>query len=300
MPALFELNQLRCFVAVAEELNFRRAARRLNMSQPPLSRQISQLEHTVGVRLFDRTNRSVRLTAAGERFIFDAIDILQRSESATLFARQAERGESGSVVMGFVPSASLALVPRVVVHLRRVLPDVSVTPREMMSFEQVEALNAGNLDIAIMRLPRKQESFTSTRIWSEPFGLAVPRDHPLASAARVDVQDLNGQPMIGYSTERGGFLQEVTSGFFSSAGITPDLRYTVSQSHTIMSLVNAGLGIGLVPRSCALICMQNTVMRDLVLPDTLRSDLYMALGPRKGNPLVNRVAAEIEKELGSS
>ena len=300
MPALFELNQLRCFVAVAEELNFRRAARRLNMSQPPLSRQISQLEHTVGVRLFDRTNRSVRLTAAGERFIFDAIDILQRSESATLFARQAERGESGTVVMGFVPSASLALVPRVVVHLRRVLPDVSVTPREMMSFEQVEALNAGSLDIAIMRLPRKQESFTSTRIWSEPFGLAVPRDHPLASADRVDVQDLNGQPMIGYSTERGGFLQEVTSGFFSSAGITPDLRYTVSQSHTIMSLVNAGLGIGLVPLSCALICMKNTVMRDLVLPDTLRSDLYMALGPRKGNPLVKRVAAEIEKELGSS
>lgn len=298
MSALFELNQLRCFVAVAEELNFRRAARRLNMTQPPLSRHISLLEHAIGVRLFDRSNRSVRLTAAGERFILDAIDILQRSESATLFARQAERGESGTVVLGFVPSATIALVPRVVAHLRKALPDVKVTPREMMSFEQVEALNAGSLDIAIMRLPRKQEPFTMTRIWSEPFILAVPREHPLASAEHVRVQDLNGQPMIGYSAERGGFLQEVISGFFNSAGAMPELRYTVSQSHTIMSLVNAGLGIGLVPRSCALICMKNTVMREVPLPDTLRSDLYMAFGPRRGNPLVGRVAAEIERELG--
>jgi DNA-binding transcriptional LysR family regulator len=295
---LFELIQLRYFAAVADELNFRRAARRLNMTQPPLSRHIKLLEHAVGVNLFDRSNHSVRLTAAGERFFYDAIDILQRAESATLFARQAQRGESGTVVLGFVPSAAVALVPRIVSHLRHELPGVSVTPREMMSFEQVEGLNAGSLDIAIMRLPRKQEQFAMSRIWSEPFMLALPRGHPLAGLKEIRVQDLNSQKMIGYSTERGGFLHEIITGFFSPAGVAPEIVYSVSQSHTVMSLVNSGLGLGLVPRSHALICMENTVMRDIALPDTLRSDLYMALGPRRGNPLVSRVAAEIEADLG--
>ena len=114
MAHTFEFFQLRCFVAVAEELNFRRAAERLNMTQPPLSRQIRLLEDRVGVKLFDRTNRRVRLTSAGEDFFANAIDILQRAEHAVLTARQAERGEIGSVAMGFVPSASLEFIPRIV------------------------------------------------------------------------------------------------------------------------------------------------------------------------------------------
>ncbi len=294
---LFELNQLRYFVAVAEELNFRRAARRLNMTQPPLSRHINLLEHAVGVRLFDRTNRSVRLTLAGERFLYDALDILQRAESAMLFARQAERGETGSVILGFVPSATIELVPLIVKHISLALPAVSITPREMMSFEQVEALLAGSLDIGITRLPRSSESLTISRVWSEPFMVAVPKDHALAERDVIRAEDLNGQPMIGYSTERGGFLYEVVSGFMNSAGVSPQIRYSVSQAHTVMSLVDAGLGIGLVPRSNRRICMANTVMREFEQPETFRSDLYMALGPRSANPLVSRVAREIEAAL---
>lgn len=294
---LFELNQLRYFVAVAEELNFRRAAKRLNITQPPLSRHIGLLEHTIGVKLFDRTNRSVRLTLAGERFLYDAVDILQRAESALLFARQAERGESGTVVLGFVPSATIEVVPRIVTHMAKVLPGVSLTPREMMSFEQIEALRAGSLDIGITRLPRSTESLSLSRIWSEPFMVVLPRDHPLAERDVLRVEDLKNQPMVGYSTERGGFLYEVVSGFLNSAGVTPDMRYAVSQAHTVMSLVDAGLGIGLVPRSNRAICMANCVMRDLVQPDTFRSDLYMALGPRVANSLVARVAQEIALSL---
>lgn len=296
---LFELNQLRYFVAVAEELNFRRAAKRLNMTQPPLSRHIAQLEHAVGVLLFDRTNRSVRLTLAGERFLYDAVDILQRAESAALGARQAQRGEGGTVVLGFVPSATIEVLPRLIKQLARALPGVSVTPREMMSYEQVEALIAGSLDIGITRLPRSRESLQLTRIWSEPFMVAMPRDHPLAAKALLTVEDLSEQPFINYSTERGGFLYEVVSGFLNSAGVTPSYRYSVSQAHTVMSLVDAGLGIGVVPTSNRRIAMDNTVMRPLVQPETLRSDLYLALGPRGANPLVARVAAEIERELVS-
>ncbi|MEP2139257.1 MAG: LysR family transcriptional regulator, partial [Erythrobacter sp.] len=129
----FEFFQLRCFVTVAEELNFTRAAQRLNMTQPPLSRQIKLLEAGIGMTLLDRNKRSVRLTPAGATFRAAAIDLLERAEQAVLIARQAERGEGGTITMGFVPSAALEFVPRIVTALKRDLPDVRFTPIEMMS-----------------------------------------------------------------------------------------------------------------------------------------------------------------------
>ncbi|MCB1491215.1 MAG: LysR family transcriptional regulator, partial [Rhodobiaceae bacterium] len=135
----YELNQLRCFVAVAEELNFRRAAERLAMTQPPLSRQIKLLEHGIGLTLLERSNRAVRLTPAGESFLVSATDLLQRAEHAVLTARQAERGEIGAIAMGFVPSAALEFVPRIVDAMSEKLPQVSFNPTEMMSYEIVEA-----------------------------------------------------------------------------------------------------------------------------------------------------------------
>ena len=301
MPStLFELNQLRYFVAVAEELNFRRAARRLNITQPPLSRHINLLEHALGVRLFDRTNRSVRLTAAGERFLFDAIDILKRAESASLFARQTERGEIGSLVLGFVPSATLEVIPRIVLAARREMPGLSLTLREMMSFEQIEGLMAGSLEIGLTRLPHRTPQLSLRRVWSEPFVLALPRDHPLADKPELRIDDLNGVDFIGYSTERGGFLYEVLQGFLSSAGVTPRTVFGVAQAHTILSLVNTGLGVGFVPRSYTAISMRNTVIRELDLPTTFRSDLYMALGAKEPNPLVTRFAELIATALSDT
>lgn len=295
---LFELTQLRVFVAVAEELNFRRAARRLNMTQPPISRHVKLLEDAVGVRLLDRTNRSVRLTAAGARFLIDAVDILRRAESAALFARQAERGEEGAITLGFVPSASIEIVPRIVTALRHRMPGVTVTVREMMTFEQVEALLAGSLDIGLFRLTRRTSGLEMRRIWSEPFVLAAPKSHPLATKAEIALEDLDGIDFIGYSTERGGFLFEIVQGYLMGRGVSPNTLYGVSQGHTVMSLVNEGLGVGIVPRSNRLICMPDTVVREMpVFPHDFRSDLYMALGPAETPPLVARVAAMIEQEL---
>ena len=129
MAHSFEFFQLRCFVAVAEELNFRRAAERLNMTQPPLSRQIRQLKARVGVTLFERINRPVRLTPAGEDFFANAVEMLQRAEFAVLSARQAERGEIGTVALGFVPSAALAFVPRIAGRWQSACPAPPSTPR---------------------------------------------------------------------------------------------------------------------------------------------------------------------------
>ncbi|MCA8880042.1 MAG: LysR family transcriptional regulator [Rhodobacteraceae bacterium] len=294
---LFELTHLRSFVAVAEELNFRRAASRLNMTQPPLSRHISLLEHAVGARLLDRTNRSVRLTAAGRRFLPDAIDILTRAESAALLARQAARGESGSIVLGFVPSAAVEVIPRVVSRLRRDMPGVNVTLREMMTFEQIEGLMAGSIEIGLMRLPHRDTALPLRKVWSEPFVLAVPRSHPLASKPEIVAADLNNQPFVGYSIERGGFLFEIVHGFLTARGVNPDTLYAVAQSHTIMALINEGIGMGLVPRSNRMICMPDTVIRQVDLPPDLRSDLYLALGPKEPDAIVAEVASLIEREL---
>ncbi len=261
---LFELNQLRYFVAVAEELNFRRAARRLNITQPPLSRHINLLEHALGVRLFDRTNRSVRLTAAGERFLFDAIDILKRAESASLFARQTERGEGGALVLGFVPSATLEVIPTIALRAKERMPGLNLTLREMMSFEVVEGLLAGSLEIGLTRLLRRTPQLTMKKVWSEPFVLAIPRDHPLATKPDLTIHDLNGVDFIGFSTERGGFLYEVVQGYLNTVGVTPRTVFAVSQGRTIMALVDTGLGVGLVPRSNGLIAQSNTLIHSLL------------------------------------
>ncbi len=297
MSSPFEMNQLRYFVAVAEELNFRRAARRLNITQPPLSRHINLLEHAIGVRLFDRTNRSVRLTAAGERFLFDAIDILKRAEAAALFARQTERGESGSIVLGFVPSATLEVIPRIVLRARQQMPGLSLTLREMMSYEQIEGLMAGSLEIGLTRLPGRRPNLILRKVWSEPFVLATPANHPLATKVGISVSDLHDVDFIGYSTERGGFLYEVVQGYLNSEGVTPRTVFSVAQSRTIMALVDAGLGVGLVPRSNQCIPMANVVFRQMPLPDSFQSDIYMALGPKEPAPLVARVAQLVTEAL---
>jgi DNA-binding transcriptional LysR family regulator len=293
-----ELNQLRYFVAVAEELNFRRAAKRLNMTQPPISRHIALLEHTLGTPLFDRTHRAVRLTAAGRRLLADAADILTRTESAVLAARQAARGKAGQIELGFVPSACLEVIPRIARRVRTQMPEVELVLREVMTTEAIEALQAGSLDFGIIRLPRHTSNLPVEKLWSEPFVLAAPRGHPLLSQRSISVNDLNGIDFIGFSTERGGFLAEVVQGFLNARGVMPRTVFTVAQSHTVMSLVNEGFGVALVPASNRLTVMPNTVIRDIGLPeDELHSDLYLALRPKEPEPLVREVAAIIREEL---
>ncbi len=293
-----ELNQLRYFVAVAEELNFRRAAQRLNMSQPPLSRHIAMLEHTLGTPLFDRTKRSVRLTAAGRRLLIDASDILTRTESAVLSAREAAKGRAGMIHLGFIPSACVEIVPRIARRIAAEMPEVDLHLREVMTYEATESLGVGSLDIGIIRLPRFGSGLPIEKVYSEPFVLITPRGHPLLAQREVDITDLDGLDFIGYSTERGGFLFDVVQGFLSAHGVTPRVIYQVAQSHTIISLVNEGFGVALVPRSNTLITMPNTVVRDIGLPaDDLHSDYYLARRPKELEPLLRDVLTLIRDEL---
>ena len=287
--SVFEFFQLRCFVTVAEELNFRRAAARLNMTQPPLSRQINLLEKAIGLTLLERGNRVVRITPAGEVFRTAAIEMLERAESAVLAARQAARGEAGAVTLGFVPSAALEFVPRIVVALRRDWPQVRFTPVEMMSYEITESLMSGGLDLGLTRTAGHTRDIESMRVVREPFVLALPRGHPLNTPGVASASDLDGVDLVGYSTERGGYLREIHSALFASVGIRPKLVQEVSQTQSVLSLVNAGLGAALVPHSATAMRMTELVYRQIDLPDQFMSTIYLNIARHRSSALITNV-----------
>ena len=158
---MFEISQLRCFVAVAEERHFGRAAKRLNMTQPPLSRQIRLLEHSVGVTLLERSSRAVTLTAAGQAFLPEATRILRLAQEAAVKTRRTAKGEQGSLSIGFSSASGYSLLPAVVRAIRQACPDVALTIKELVSTAQVEALNAGEIDLGLMR-PHRAASPRST------------------------------------------------------------------------------------------------------------------------------------------
>lgn len=293
----FEFHQLRCFVAVAEELNFSRAADRLNMTQPPLSRQIRLLEEGLGLTLLERSTRTVRLTMAGESFLASAVDLLQRAEYATLLARQAERGEVGSVALGFVPSAALTFVPRIVAAVARDLPDVSFRPTEMMSYEIVEALRSGGLDMGLTRMPEAGPEIETVHVVRDSFVLALPRGHRFETAPAVTVEDLDGEPFVGYAQDRGGYLRDVHMRLFGAFGVMPTPVQEVSQTHSVLALVNGGVGIGLVPSSSQAMRMDNLAYREIGIPDRYTSDLYLAIAPRRRAALRARVRDAVVSAL---
>jgi len=296
-PRLFALNQLRCFVAVANELNFRRAAIRLNMTQPPLTRQIQLLEHTLGVSLFDRTKRSVRLTAAGISLLPDAIDLLKRAEEASNSARLAGRGEVGSISLGFVPFTAIDYIPRIVARLRSELPEVRLILKELMSFEQVEALTSGTLDLGITRLPHEANAIKFEPIVSEPYLLAVHKDHALASVDNLRVDHLDGVDFIMYGADVGLYSFEVLSGVFTSAGIRPNYVQFVSQPNSFLGMVNAGIGVALLPASASGMRLDNVIFREIDLLQNVNSDIYLAFGEERATPLRDKVATLIIESL---
>ncbi|SMO93459.1 LysR family transcriptional regulator [Paracoccus laeviglucosivorans] len=298
---MFELNQLRSFVAIATEMSFRRAAETLNMTQPPLTRQIQLLERDIGVELFDRSGRAIRLTEAGRRFLPEAQDLLRRAEAAALSARRAQSGQEGSVILGFVPVVALGLLPVVIAAVRKSLPGVDLVLREMLTIDQAEALPAGQIDLGLMRLPRDTSRLHVSRIVREPYVLALPRDHPMADKPQFSLQDLHGQDFIMYAPSNGWYSYEMLNSMFLTEGVRPNFVQFLGQSITLLSLVNASEGIALVPDSSRHILFPNVVLRPIELPSHAISEYYLgwsrALSPAAA---VMRVRDELLKEFGAS
>ncbi|WP_248800697.1 LysR substrate-binding domain-containing protein [Pseudomonas sp. MWU13-2105] len=294
---MFELTQLRCFTTVATELNFRRAAERLNMTQPPLSRQIQLLEHHLGVELFTRSTRSVALTAAGRAFFIEAQNLLERAQQAAVSARRFAAGDIGSVNISFVGSAVYEFLPKVIAEARLKQPQVKIELSEMNTYQQHEALRARRIDLGIVRAPLLEPGYASECLVREPFVLAVPSNHPLASAQTVSVQDLDAQPFLMYSHAAYPPFNELLTGMLRSARVAPQYVQWLGSSLTILALVNAGMGLALVPRCATSVVFKNVVFRTIDLAEGVQSELHLIWRENNDNPAFAMLLEGIRKAV---
>lgn len=258
---MFELSQIRCFVAVAEELHFSRAAERLNMTQPPLSRQIRLLEHHVGTQLLDRTSRSVALTSAGRAFFPEAARMLRLAEEAATTARRVAKGEQGTLSIGFTATLGYGLLPDLVRGLRQAVPGLALTLKELVTHEQVEALDAGSLDLGLMRPHVAHPELETLSIGQEGLLLVLPEREAAQWPQRPSLAALQGKPFLMYSPYEASYFHRLLQGCLERAEVKPDVVEYVGQIHTMQALVSSGLGVALIPESAARLQFKGVVLR---------------------------------------
>jgi DNA-binding transcriptional LysR family regulator len=249
--APIELRLWRQFAAVAEELHFGRAARGLHMTQPPLTQAIAQLERLLGVRLFERTKRSVQLTPAGEALLPQVRDLLARARELPVQAKAAAGGELGRLRIAFVSTVGFALLPQWLRAFRAKHPQVQMELIEATGDVQVEAFARGEIDAGFMLhspgfAPRGLEHRVVAR---EPLVLAVPEAHPLADAVRLALPQVLAQALVIFPRRIVPSLHDAVLGMYHAAGREPRIVQEAIQMQTIVNLVSAGLGIAWVPES---------------------------------------------------
>ena len=245
-----ELRHPRYFVAVAEELNFTRAAARLHIGQPPLSMQIRDLEGEMGVRLFERTQRRVALTPAGQCLLEHAYRILGGVREAVEAAQRVARGELGELRVGFTSSLPFTdLLPDALHAYRRRFPAVRLQLSEMFTPEQFGALARGELDVGFVRLQggRAPDGIALREIARNPLRLVVNASHRLAGAAAVSFAELRDEDFIGFPADVGTDLPAVLRGLCRQAGFEPRIVQTAREATTQIGLVGAGLGVAVLP-----------------------------------------------------
>lgn len=244
-----ELRQVRYFVTLAEELNFSRAASRLHMTQPPLTRQIQQLEESLGVRLFERSNRGVALTDSGQTFLQEARQLLALADQAVDRTRLADQGAIGRIDVGVFGSAILDVVPQLLLTFRSAFPRVVVTLATMGKLAQIRALREGRLTIAFNRfLPHEPDMMVET-ILQESLCVAMNRQHPLAARETLRLEDLAGEPFILFPNRGRPSLADEVVAQCRQAGYEPQVVQETSDVLSCIALVATGFGISVVPSS---------------------------------------------------
>ncbi|PYG33148.1 LysR family transcriptional regulator [Pelagimonas varians] len=243
-----DIRQLECFVAVAEELHFRRAGERLGLSQSALSERVSALEHELGARLFFRTTRQVSLTQAGSEFVQDAKRILADIEKSVSNVRHTAESDLRHVRVSGVDEAISMLLPKVLIAFRETDPKVHVQVLEISSSEQhSQELIAHRTDVAFVRTPQEDEFITSQLLHGQPIVVVLADTNPLAGSASLSASDIADQPIVGYPKHARPILHEALWSGFREIGAQPNIVCEIIDKSTLLQFVAQGLGISLVP-----------------------------------------------------
>jgi DNA-binding transcriptional LysR family regulator len=258
-----ELRQLRYFIALAEELHFGRAAKRVALTQPPLSQAIAKLESELRVRLFERTRRRVALTHAGAAFLEEARATVARASQAVEVARRADRGEVGRLAVGYLAATAYSFLPLVLRDFARGHPGVKLELRELTLPLQFEALRRGDIDVGLLRPPVSDPELDSQLLLEEKFVLALPSAHPLCALRKIPAKRLAGESFVLFPRQPGLVNHDLVMGFCLRAGFRPRVAQEANQTHTVVALVAAGFGVALVPLSAQRMGLPGVVYRPL-------------------------------------
>lgn len=262
-----ELRHLKYFIVVAEELHFGRAARRLGISQPPLSQQIKLLEEELGLVLLQRTKRLVLLTPAGEVFLEEARKCLAQAEQAVQAVQRAARGEIGKLAVGFVSSAVYGKIPSIFNLMRSRYPGVSLLLQDLTSEEQVKALKADRIDVGLVRPPVVDaESMVMKVIWHEAMMVALPADNPLAGRNELRMADLAEEAFVQIPRQVAPGYYDQFIRICARAGFAPKIVQEARTTPTLVSLVAGGMGVALLPASLLSLQRSGVVYRPLREP----------------------------------
>lgn len=242
-----DVRDLRFFLAIGEELHFRRAAERLRVAQPHLSQHIKQLEDRIGVRLLDRTTRSVKLTYAGMQLLERCRFVLAQIDDAVLATRRSAEGRRGNLNIGFTETVSRNILPAVLGQFRRLHPHIDVALSYDGTAGQVEKLVDGRLHFGFLRLPVHTRRLHTLTLAREGLIAALPRDHPLAMRSALALEDLQNEDFIRFSPVLGVDFQEHVLSYCQRAGFTPRAIMEASDTRSILNLVAAGFGVAIVP-----------------------------------------------------
>ena len=295
---MFSLIQLQSFVAVAEELHFGAAAERLNMTQPPLSRQIQLLEKELRAPLFDRTSRKVELTDAGRTLLPSARQILDMAVKTELDVRRVATGEAGSVTIAYTAIAGQSALPKLLRRAADEQPGVSLILRELVSTDQMDGLVKGTVDIGLLRPIVARPGVVSRPLMRDRLVIALPADSALSGEGALPVRALEGQPLMMYSTAEARYFHDLVLRLFASAGAHPNVTQYASQVPALLAFVEAGLGLTLVPASAQSFAPAGVQFRELEpsrgVKDLNRVDLEVAWNENNTNPAVRRLLELLE------
>jgi DNA-binding transcriptional LysR family regulator len=274
-----ELRQLKYFVIVAEELSFTKAAERLYLVQPALTRQIALLEKKIGAPLFNRSKRQILLTEVGKVLLEEARAAIERTDHAFARTQRFARGESGRLRVGFTAAALYGILPQFKMILSKNHPEVDLEVVELCSFDQETALVTHEIHLGLLHPPVYDQRIKHETLWHDPLVLAVRTGHPLATQSSVGFEQLKGESLILLPRDQGPFLHDRIVGFCSDAGFAPEIVSREMRTPNVLSLVAAGLGLGFLPRT---VCRQPYLGVQFVPLQVSNLGLDLAIAWRRG------------------